>query len=81
MIEHVFDPANNLSAVSVKAAPGSIFIGPANFIELDAVQALELSPIQASLLILALQRAVAWELSLAEDFEKFKNGSDDRGFV
>ena len=59
MIEHVFDPANNLSAVSVKVEPGAVFIGPTNFIDLESVSALQLSPIQLSLLIVALQRAQA----------------------
>ncbi len=72
MIAHVFDPANNLSAVSVKVDPGSIYIGPTNFIDLACVNAIELSPLQASLLIVALQRAVAAEFELAQAWEKYK---------
>ncbi len=72
MIEHVFDPANNLSAVSVKVEPGAVFIGPTNFIDLESVTALQLSPIQLSLLIVALQRAQAAEFELAQAWEKYK---------
>lgn len=65
MLFHVFDPANNLAAVTVKADPGAIFIGPVNFIDPRAVDAIELSPVQAWLLLLALQNALVAEAELS----------------
>lgn len=70
MLAHVFDPANNLAAVSVKADPGAIYIGPVNFFDLASVSAIELSPIQASLLIVALQNAVRSEAELTRLFQE-----------
>jgi hypothetical protein len=77
MIEHVFDPANNLSAVTVRVDPGVIYLGPINFFNLRCVDAIELSPIQASLLILSLQKAVEIELKLSESREDFSSRNGD----
>lgn len=81
MIEHIFDPANNLSAVSVRVDPGHIYLGKTNFIEPRNVSDLELSPLQASLLILALQKAVACEFELAKAWEESGGIQDDDEFL
>ena len=70
MIEHVFDPAIATAPLSVRTDPGLITIGPINFLELNAVYGLELSPIQAALLVLALTRAIAAEVEYSSAWEK-----------
>jgi hypothetical protein len=78
MLFHVFDPANNLSAVTVKVDPGAIYLGPTNFIDPRAVGAIELSPIQASMLILALQNALETESELSrQNPQKFNQDGDE----
>lgn len=77
MLFHVFDPANNLSAVSVRVDPGAIYVGPTNFIDPRAVGAIEISPLQASLLILALQNAIEGEAELTRLHNQSLNRDDD----
>lgn len=66
--------------VAVKAEPGRIVIGQTSFIELDAVYGLELSPIQASLLALALNKAIAADLEYSEQFERTCKGAGAKDF-
>lgn len=80
MIEHVFDPAISAAPVSVRTDPGRIIVGPTNFIELGSVQGLELSPIQAALLVLALTRAIAAELEYSQALNDSCRGAGQCGF-
>ena len=80
MIEHVFDPAISTAPVAVRTDPGRIIIGPANFIEQNEVSGLELSPIQAAFLVLALIRAIAAELEYSQAFTDSCRGAGGRGF-
>ena len=77
MLFHVFDPANNLSAVTVRVDPGAIYMGPTNFFDPRAVGAIELSPLQASLLILALQNAIDAEADLTRLHNQSLNQDGD----
>lgn len=80
MIEHVFDPAIVTAPLAVRTDPGRIIIGPANFIEINEIYGLELSPIQAALLVLALTRAIAAEQSYSAAWEKersMREGDDE----
>lgn len=77
MIERVFDPAIQTAPLSVRTDPGRITIGPTNFIEPNEINGLELSPIQAALLILALTRAVNAELDYSQTWEKERSERQD----
>lgn len=80
MIEHVFDPAISFAPISVRTDPGRIIVGPTNFIELESVHGLELSPIQAALLVLALTRAIEAELEYSQAFNDSCKGPGECGF-
>ena len=80
MIQHIFDPAMSTFPIAVKADPGRILIGKTSFFELDTVYGLELTPIQASLLVLALGKAIAVELEYSTAIEGLCRGSDGCGF-
>ena len=80
MIERVFDPALQTASVSVQADPGKITIGATNFLEENDVSGLELSPIQAALLVLALTKAIEVELGYSLEIETSCRGSCGLGF-
>lgn len=80
MIEHVFDPAIQSAPISVRADPGRIIVGPTNFIEPNDVQGLELSPIQAALLVLSLTKAIAVELEYSQSLNDSCRGPTNLGF-
>ena len=81
MIQHVFDPAMNMAAVSVRADPGVIIIGVTNFQDPNDVQGFELSPIQAALLVLALTNAIEVELDFFQTITDTCGGPNKRGFL
>ena len=74
MIENVFDPLMQTEPLSVQADPGRITIGRTNFLEPSPVYGLELSPIQAALLILTLTHAIEAELEYSSYLEKHCGG-------
>lgn len=80
MIQHIFDPAMSTFPITVKADPGRITIGKTSFFELETVYGLELTPIQASILVLALNKAIAAEIDYSEQFERSCKGPSGAGF-
>jgi hypothetical protein len=77
MIENVFDPAMETEPLTVQANPGRIIIGKTNFLEPSPVYGLELSPIQAALLVLTLTRAIEAELEYSTYLEKNCGGGHE----
>jgi len=77
MLEHIFDPACEKDGVSIRVDPGQISLGRTNFLAMDEVRDIVISPIQAALLMLALQKAIEAEYQLAVEFEEFKNKLQD----
>jgi hypothetical protein len=78
MIQNVFDLANRTAPVSVRTDPGRIIVGHTNFIEPGAIEGLELSPIQAAMLVLALTNAISAEIDYSTAWEKERT-SDEGG--
>lgn len=76
VIEHVFDPAIATGPVSVKTQLGLIVIGRTNFFEEIDVQGLELSPIQAAKLVLALTKAIETELEYSTALAEYTGKGD-----
>ena len=79
MLEHVFDPEIKTAPLTVKVNPGQIIIGEANFLDPSCVNGLELSPIQAALLVLALTRAIEAEVGYSMEWDKSCGGMRDFG--
>lgn len=77
VIEHILDPACVMDGVSIKVDPGQISLGRTNFFAMDDVADIVISPIQAALLLLALEEAIRVEYQLAVAFEEFKNKPQD----
>ena len=80
MLEHVFDPEIKTAPLSVKVNPGQIIIGETNFLDPLCVNGLEISPIQAALLVLVLTKAIEAEAQYSQELEKScGNGLRDFG--
>jgi hypothetical protein len=77
MLEHIFDPACNNDGISIRVDPGQISLGRTNFLAMDEVRDIVISPIQAALLLLALRKAIDAEYELAVAFDEFKNKPQD----